>query len=135
MLFVLHNFGSIWSIEVNSDLLASVCFLRAALLCFERLSIMFLICIAIVVGLIAWLMIPRKPSGPKPPEAGPPPVAAWPSPTPVGPTGPFQASVDEKMAVIATELRKRQTDKYRNQVIDEVADLVTAKNEERRTKN
>jgi hypothetical protein len=97
---------------------------------------MILICIAIAAAVIAWMMIPRKPSGTKPPEAGPPPVVSWPSgPTPVGPAGPFQASVEEKMAVIASELRKRQTDKYRNQVIDEVADLVTAKNEERRTKN
>lgn len=96
---------------------------------------MILICIAIAAAVIAWMMIPRKPSGPKPPEAGPPPVIAWPSQNPIGPTGPFQASVEEKMAVIAAELRKRQGDKYRNQVIDEVAELVTAKNDEQRTKN
>ena len=90
---------------------------------------MFLICIAIVVAVIAWLMIPRKPSGPKPPDASPPAVFAWPTgPAPVGPIGPFQASVEEKMTVIESELRARQADKYRKQVIDEVAELVTAKN-------
>ena len=90
---------------------------------------MFLICIAIVVAVIAWLMIPRKPSGPKPPDASPPPVFSWPSgPAPNGPIGPFQASVEEKMTVIESELRARQADKYRKQVIDEVAELVTTKN-------
>ncbi len=94
---------------------------------------MFLICIAIVVALIAWLMIPRKPSGPKPPAADPPAAFPWQS----GPAsvGPFQASVEEKMTVIESELRARQADKYRKQVIDEVAELVTTKNEVQRTKN
>lgn len=90
---------------------------------------MFLICIAAVVAVLAWLMIPRKPSAPKPPDAGPPPVFSWPSgPAPVGPVGPFQASVEEKMTVIESELRARQADKYRKQVIDEVAELVATKN-------
>jgi hypothetical protein len=87
---------------------------------------MFLISIAVVVALIAWLMIPRKPGGTKPPDAGPPAVFAWPTGhAPVGPVGPFQASVEEKMAVVESELRARQADKYRKQVIEEVADLVS----------
>jgi hypothetical protein len=90
---------------------------------------MLLIAIAIVVGLIAWLMIPRKPWGPnQPPDAGPPAGFAWPTgPAPNGPIGPFQASVEEKMAVVESELRARQADKYRKQVIDEVAELVSPK--------
>ncbi len=89
---------------------------------------MFLIAIAIVVALTAWLMIPRKPSGPKPPDAGPPAGFAWPTgPAPVGPVGPFQASLEEKMSVVESELRARQADRYRKQVIEEVAELVSPK--------
>jgi hypothetical protein len=40
--------------------------------------------------------------------------------------GPFAASVEEKMAIVESELRQRQSDKYRKQVIDEVAELVTS---------
>lgn len=85
---------------------------------------MILILITIAAAVVAWLVIPttRKPNGPPNPPEALSPVFNWPTP---GPTpGPFQASVEEKMSVIESELRSRQADKYRKQVIDEVAELV-----------
>lgn len=82
---------------------------------------------AIVVGFIAWMIIPAKPKGPKPtdsPSSAAPAPWAWPAPPPT--QGPFAASVEEKMAVVESELRARQADKYRKQVIEEVAELVSS---------
>lgn len=81
------------------------------------------IILAIVAAVIAWMVIPRKPAGPgsNRPEAMPP-VFNWPGSPPN--QGPFAASVEEKMAVVESELRSRQADKYRKAVIDEVAELV-----------
>ena len=87
---------------------------------------MFLICIAIAAALVAWFIIPkRKPDWPTNPPDSTPPAIAWPTPGPV--PGPFQASLAEKMAVVESELIARQNEKYRKQVIDEVADLVASR--------
>lgn len=86
----------------------------------------FVIVLAIVAAVIAWMVIPsgRKPPGPGNPPEAMPPVFSWPnSPQPMGP---FAASVEEKMAVVESELRSRQNDKYRKAVIEEVAELVSS---------
>ena len=79
---------------------------------------MIMILFAIAAAIVAWLVIPaRKSNGPPNPPEAMPPVFNWPS----GPQpGPFQASVEEKMAVVESELRSRQADKSRKSVIDEV---------------
>lgn len=85
---------------------------------------MIYVIFAIVAAVIAWMVIPsgRKPSGPGNPPEAMPPVFNWPNSPP--PMGPFAASVEEKMAVVESELRSRQNDKYRKAVIEEVAELV-----------
>lgn len=87
-----------------------------------------IVLIVVIAAVVAWMIIPaRKPSAPSNPAEAIPPVFNWPPPQPpVNQPGPFAAGVEEKMAIVESELRQRQSDKYRKQVLEEVADLVAS---------
>ena len=90
-----------------------------------------IILIVVVVAFVAWMVIPGKPraqqakptSEPSQPMFAPQMFTQQQAPA----MGPFAASVEEKMAVVEHELRKRQSERYRSEVIDEIADLIAKK--------
>jgi len=88
------------------------------------MSITITIMLAIVVAIIAWLIIPGKPKQSQS-QSAPPAFAPLAMLRGDYHSGPFQQAIEEKMLVVERELRDRQAAKFRDSVIQEVADLVT----------